>query len=63
MTLPNRNPSRIHAIDCRCRGCNAPACSKGRKRESSRFHPFSYVLLLALVFWAAVAWLVWEWAR
>lgn len=63
MTLPKRNQPRIHAIDCRCRGCNAPARSRGGKRATAPVHPLFYALLLALTFWSAVAWLVWEWAR
>lgn len=62
MQLTKQNPNRIHAIDCRCRGCNAPARLVGQD-ERRGIHPLFYALLLSLAFWAAVAWIVWEAAR
>ena len=56
MTLTKRNPNRIHAIDCRCRGCEAPRSRSTRKG----MNPLFYVLIALAAFWAGFAWLVWE---
>ena len=58
MQLTKPKPTRIHAIDCRCRGCNAPARSL-RQKDFARWRMWAAMFAGVLVFWAVVAWLVW----
>ena len=59
MQLTKPKPNRIHAIDCRCRGCNAPARSIYKKDVAS-WRMWAASLALGLAVWGAVAWLAWE---
>ena len=59
MQLTKPKPTRIHAIDCRCRGCNAPARSLHQKNVANK-RMWAASLTAGVAFWAVVAWLVWE---
>ena len=63
MSLTRRNSPRIHAIDCRCRNCLAPARSPRDLAHRDRPHPFVFVFAGTMALWAVAAWVVWEFAR